>query len=41
MPPDTGVEWVWVESAVGSKGLGKVDMRGTEPARCGGNRRMN
>ena len=48
MPPYTGVEWVWAEFAVGSKGLEKVDMRVTGPARgglvqcsCGGNWRMS
>jgi hypothetical protein len=48
MSPYIGVEWVWVESAVGSKGLGKVDMTATGSARgglmqcsCGGNQRMS
>ena len=48
MPPYIGVEWVWAESAVGSRGLAKVVRRAVGPTRVwlvqcshGGNRRMS
>jgi hypothetical protein len=48
MPPYTEVEWVWAESAVGSRGLAKVVRRATGPTRVwlmqcsrGGNWRMS
>jgi hypothetical protein len=35
MPPYIGVEWLWAESAVGSRGVAKVVRRATGPAsRC-------